>query len=232
MIRATLGSGGLGSGQAPRCSVILGLRRRFLFVHVPKCAGESISALLRRPANGGREVLRKHGTYGSAAVALGPLLEQLRGFTVVRNPFDQLLSFYEHLRKPLYLDGATLRRQYPEFNGLLVPAWACSLALELPFPAWLEAVLRDPRQPTSLLRDQTSWLAAPPAAPPLRVLRFERLGEDFAALAADLGLQGQLPHANASSHSGADYRSHYDATARALVEEHCAASLARWQYRF
>lgn len=213
--------------------MILGLRRRFLFVHVPKCAGESISALLCSPANGGLEILRKHGTYASAAEALGPDLAQLRAFAVVRNPFDQVLSFYEHLRKPLYLEAAALRRQYPDFSGLLHPAWACELALALPFPAWLAAVQADPRSARGMLRDLSCWLEAPAGTPGLaRVLRFERLGADFAALAAELGLQGSLPHANASRQAGRPYREHYNAAARALVEERFGVTLERWGYRF
>lgn len=213
--------------------MILGLRRRFLFVHVPKCAGESISALLCSPANGGIAILRKHGEYASAAELLGPELARLRSFAVVRNPFDQLLSFYEHLRKPLYLEAAALQRQYPEFRGLLHPGWACELALALSFPAWLAAVHADPRSRSGMLRDISCWLTPPAGAPELaRVLRFERLAEEFAALAAELGLKGSLPHANASRQAGRSYRDHYDAASRALVEERCSASLERWGYRF
>ena len=94
--------------------MILGTRKRFLFVHIPKCAGESITALLLNPLNGGTEWLRKHSTYRDAAQTLGHELKTFTVFTVVRNPFAQVFSFYEHLRKPLWMTAEQIEAHYPE----------------------------------------------------------------------------------------------------------------------
>ncbi|PRQ08460.1 sulfotransferase family 2 domain-containing protein [Enhygromyxa salina] len=63
------------------------------------------------------------------------------------------------------------------------------------------------------------------------VLRFEQLGEDFAALATKLEFPGALPHVNASSR-GRRYREAYDAQTRARVSERFAPDLAAFSYEF
>jgi len=67
--------------------MILGTRKRFLFVHIPKCAGESITALLLNPLNGGTEWLRKHSPYRDAAQTLG---HEMKTFAVL--PWCAILS--------------------------------------------------------------------------------------------------------------------------------------------
>jgi hypothetical protein len=93
--------------------MVIGTDRKFLFIHVPKCAGESITEVLLRPENGGRMFLGKHFTYLQAADALGESIHDLYSFAVVRNPYEQVLSFYEHLRKPLFVPAEELELQYP-----------------------------------------------------------------------------------------------------------------------
>jgi hypothetical protein len=86
--------------------MVIGFRRRFLFVHVPRCAGESITERLLDPANGGGQFLRKHSRYAEAEQVMADEIHRFIAFAVVRNPYDQAVSFYEHLRKPLYMDAA------------------------------------------------------------------------------------------------------------------------------
>lgn len=66
------------------------------------------------------------------------------------------------------------------------------------------------------------------------MLRFERLQEEFAALADELSLSGPLPHLNAC-HGQADpsrYRDRYDDVSRRVVEVHFAQTLREFGYEF
>ncbi|MBU3682908.1 MAG: hypothetical protein FGM39_02615 [Phycisphaerales bacterium] len=222
--------------------MVIGERLGFLFIHVPKCAGESIRELLLAPANGGRDFLGKHSTYEAALLRLGGSLASLESFAVVRNPFEQVLSFYEHLRKPLFVPHEALERQYPGSAGLLHPEWACELAMREDFPAFVRQAYgmslpasAPPGAGRNLLRDSCAWMTGPDACISVRrVLRFERLAEGFDRLSGDLGLSGTLPHLNAA-HNAADtrsYRARYDEPAREVVERHFARTLREFGYRF
>lgn len=217
--------------------MVIGFRRRFLFIHVPKCAGESITALLRREANGGVQLDRKHGTWSDAKAILGEDLASFRTLAAVRNPFDQVVSFYEHLRKPLVMDAAAIERQFPGTGGRITPAWASDLAISLDFPAWVREVYGSstPDASRRLFADLGRWLADADGRIAVdRVLRFERLADDWVDLARELGLEGALPHENASMRTRGphDYRDRYDSTARAIVERHFAMTLAAFPYAF
>jgi hypothetical protein len=216
--------------------MILGFRKRFLFVHIPKCAGESITALLLKPPNGGTQFLRKHSTYRDAAQAMGNELEALTMFAVVRNPFAQVFSFYEHLRKPLRMTATEIEAYYPGSKGRIGPHWASLIAMRAPFAQFVEEAYGNPTGPDAWLQDLCRWvcddtgrLAVP------HLLRYETLGETFPSLAAQLGIEGELPWRNASrsvSAEESDYRAHYDSVSRQLIEARFKPSLETFGYGF
>jgi hypothetical protein len=217
--------------------MVIGFRRRFLFIHVPKCAGESIAAILRNEANGGVQLDRKHATWSDAKAILGEDLASFTTMAAVRNPFDQVVSFYEHLRKPLWLDAAAIERQFPGTGGRIMPVWASELAIELEFPAWVRRVYSSaaPETDRRIFADLGRWLSGGDGRIAVqRILRYERLAEDWADTARELGLQGDLPHENASRRDRGPYayRARYDTATRAIVENHFAATLAAFSYAF
>src|SRR6266404_2101631 len=93
---------------------MISLQKRFLFVHIPKTAGNSIQSALRNYSEDQLVALRKeqdgierfglrnpkynikkHSTLGEYRDALGN--EQFRSlykFTCVRNPWDRMVSYY------------------------------------------------------------------------------------------------------------------------------------------
>src|SRR5205814_7011514 len=93
---------------------MISFQKRFLFVHIPKTAGNSIQSVLRdysedqivalRSEQDGIErfglrnpnyKIKKHSTLAEYRAALGD--EQFRGlykFACVRNPWDRMVSYY------------------------------------------------------------------------------------------------------------------------------------------
>lgn len=220
--------------------MIISLRRHCVFIHIPKCGGESITDVLVRPANGGALLVSKHAGYRRLAPVMGEEMGRFTVFAVVRNPFDQVVSFYEHLRKPAWMSRAEIEAQYPGSNGRLSPPWASALACSVEFPEFVREVYgarpAGAERPNEWwFRDQCSWLTGDDGSLAVhRLLRFESLAGDFARLSEELGLVGALPHLNASRREpGRDgYRSRFDAPTRDLIASRFRASLDRFGYEF
>lgn len=220
--------------------MIIGFRKSFLFVHIPKCAGESIRELLIRPANAGALLLSKHARYVDAERLLGPDISRFTVFAVVRNPYEQVVSFYDHLRKPLSMSKAELEAQYPGSGGRLSPEWASELAMSCGFPEFVRRAYDDGAIERKLphihwMADLCSWLTDSNGSIAAgRVLRHERLASDFAALAAELGLEGRLPWRNASGPKWfrPHYRRRYDEPTRRIIERRFSRTLEHFGYEF
>ena len=76
--------------------MVISTQRKFLFIHVPKNAGSSISHTLRNHG-----VLTKRPTKHQTLQQIEQE-HDLTGYTIfgfVRNPFDRLYSFYNYMRR-------------------------------------------------------------------------------------------------------------------------------------
>jgi hypothetical protein len=218
--------------------MVLGFGKKFLFIHIPKCAGDSVREILLSPENGGERFLGKHAGYRAAEKAMEGEIERFTVFAVVRNPFDQAVSFYKHLRKPLHMSATEIDQRYPGYDGRLLPLWASELAMTVSFPEFVRdvyAVADDSRDQAHWFRDSLDWLVSSKGDVAVnRVLRFENLRADFSKFADELGLVGELPIRGASFplRREVDYRELYDDEARRIIEERFAPTLQKFGYRF
>ena len=117
----------------------------FLFVHVSKTGGETLVTLLRIPKN--------HETAYNRIASLPSKRPDCWSFSIVRNPFDRLVSWYFHLRRHLLsareIEKGTspLGKRAPcymlsERMGVKMnPAEHRFLAERLPFRHWVVAIL-------------------------------------------------------------------------------------------
>lgn len=215
--------------------MIISRGRGYIFVHIPKTGGTSLSlalearakkddilvgdtpkALRRRGRLRGVKTAGRLWKHSSLSQAEGLITRQemqaLFVFTLVRNPWDRAVSYYSWLQDQTFAHPAV------------------ALSRELKFAAFLEHP-----QIQGAFREQPyqSYVQAPDGAPCADLfLRLEHLDEDLPKLEARLSMQiGPLPHVNRSQRAAAYRDIHTDATRR-LIASVCARDIEQFGYRF
>ena len=199
---------------------MISFQKRFLFVHIPKTAGNSIQTILRhysedeivalRAEQDGIErfglrnpnyKIKKHSTLAEYRTALGEArFRDLYKFTCVRNPWDRMVSYY--------------------FGTTLVQAWDRKEFKQL----ILKAV-----SVTDYLRLDEG--ESDPFGNVDYVMRFENLADDFRTVSAKLGIPAApLPQYNRSNRE--HYSKYYDAELRELIRKRFAPEIERFRYAF
>lgn len=214
--------------------MIISPGRGYVFVHAPKTGGTSLSLALearamkddiligdtpKAKARRGRirgltarGRLWKHATLADIEGVLPqPALDALLCVTLVRNPWDRLVSYYHWLRAQ-------------SFDHPAVP-----LAKSLAFGDFLR---HDHTQRSFANERYGGYVTGSNGVErPALFLRLEHLAEDIAPFEAHLGFALDIPRANASDRP-ADYRAMYDLESRDLVGRLCATDIARFAYGF
>jgi hypothetical protein len=201
---------------------------RFIFVHVYRSGGQSITAalepyltrprlarvpLLARIGDRRLDALREHNHGHISARELRAALprEQFDSFfkfAFVRNPWSWQVSVFHFVRqRPDHPDHEffeTLR----DFNHYL--DWRVNTA--------------GPRLQSDLVCDTSGEVLVDFLG------HYETLAADFATVCARLGISRALPHKNRSQHDS--YREYYSDETRALVAEAYKADIERFGYEF
>jgi len=200
---------------------MISFQKRFLFVHIPKTAGNSIQSTLRdysedqlvalRKEQDGIErfglrnpnyKIKKHSTLREYRDALGD--EQfcsLYKFTCVRNPWDRMVSYYF---TPTQSPETWDRKRFRE-----IISKAVSVA---------DYLRLDPDEED-------------PFANVDYIMCFENLVDDFRTVCGTLGISpSTLPRYNRSSRE--HYSKYYDDELRELVRMRFAAEIERFGYKF
>jgi hypothetical protein len=202
---------------------MISFQKRFLFVHIPKTAGNSIQSVLRdysedelvalREEQDGVErfglrnpkyKLRKHSTLAEYGAALGEAeFASLYKFTCVRNPWDRMISLY--------------------FTPTQNPA------------EWDRKKFRKIIQKALPVSDYLSLNECERCNDPFEnvnyIMRFENLAEDFRVVCAALNISPvTLPQYNRSDRE--HYSNYYDKNLRELVHARFAAEIERFGYTF
>ncbi len=105
-----------------------------IFIHLPKTGGEAIISLFDKHDNN----ISKHATALQIRDYLGEdTWNEYFKFTIVRNPYDQVISMYSHLRKTKYQKDIILKKYG---KTILNPTIACRTALKYKFPKYCDIV--------------------------------------------------------------------------------------------
>lgn len=226
---------------------------KIVFVHVPKAAGQSVEDFLLHKLGESRKTRAKFLLRYNENPALGPprlahltasqyvglghltqtQYEEYFTFSVIRNPWSRVVSFYKFLGYTLFCSFDTFVKKY--------------LHKEFKRQYWF---LRP--QIEYLVNEQGSMIVD-------RVLQMEQLEKQFPELCLDMGMRPEkLPHNNSSYKPslnsatlrlglrypilllgfnlnrkvGKDYRQLYTAKTRSIVEELYAVDVNRLGYKF
>lgn len=211
--------------------MLLSIEKRFIFIHIPKTAGQSITRALqpyaveprrtqfRRllshlpvPEDPGKAWLRSHDKAAWVKRKLPrEMFDAFHKFAVVRNPYDYAVSYYLYLRR-----NPTSRRHRDAQD------WSF-----LDFLRYMESKNR--RSGIT----QASWTSDAQGRLMLdELLRFETLAEQFPALLDRLGIEDRiaLPHVNKTERG--DYRELYGPQERAIADRLFREDLKLHGYTF
>ncbi len=202
-------------------ALMISFQKRFLFVHVPKTAGNSIQSVLRdysedelvalRGEQDGVErfglrnpnyKIKKHSTLAEYREALGnEQFGSLYKFTCVRNPWDRMVSYYfTPTQSPETWDRKKFRKMISKIVSV-----ADYLRLD-----------QDDEDPFTNVD---------------YIMRFENLAEDFRTVCGKVGISAAtLPRYNRSNRE--HYSKYYDDELRELVRTQFAAEIERFGYTF
>ena len=215
--------------------MIISHGRKFIFVHIPKTGGTSLSLALEAKAmkddiligdtpkakNRRKRIkdaqvsgrLWKHARltdiYG---LVTQEQIERYLVFTIVRNPWDRIVSYYHWLKMQKFDHTAVEIAKNNSFTGFLA----------------------DPATQHSLNNDAARYYVSDRDGIERcdMYLRMEHLPEDAGRLGGNLGVKlADLPHDNRSKRDS-DYAGYYDAESQNIVHAAFADDIERFEYKF
>lgn len=214
--------------------MIISPGRKYIFVHIPKTGGTSLALALEGRAHrddiligdtpkaqkrkprlkrlnvAGR--LWKHSTLADIDGLLTPtLLEQMFVFTLVRNPWDRMVSYYHWLRDQSFDHPAVGLAKACDFNAFVLHPQIAHSVSAAPY--------------SSYVTDASGHLRVN------AFVRLEAFATDMRPVAEHLGFDLDLPHVN-SSRRPRDYRTAYSDATAAAVAQMSAVDIARFGYQF
>ena len=191
---------------------------RFIFIHVPKTGGTSISAVLKpfgivlSGDQNVKSIYYKHAKASYLQPLLGDEYSEYFKFAVVRNPFDWLISNYEFnrgLHRP-FLKGTCIK------NSNKIPNWATNIGFENWLYWWVENFSPSQNQ---FIADHTGIIIID------KVLRFESLEVDFSQVCEKIGVdfpKSGLPHLRVSYRPQSIFNYYNNSTSAYVIEKFSA----------
>jgi len=210
-----------------RCGMVINSHYRFIFIHVPKTAGTSVTRSLQGIEGDNKRWLArtKHETLAEfhdnieqrlspADRASGLHPRGFSTFAFVRNPWDRMSSFYRYLVE---------KRPKAEISG--VASFRDFLDRAESGEAWIQAL--------HSMRSQLDYFTFPDGAMALDFLgHFEHLAEDLGSVSRLTGVPLAIGQENSSSNCGGDYRRDYDAAMVEKVADRFQEEIALFGYAF
>ena len=212
--------------------MLISHKRKFIFVHVPKTAGSSLTSALQPFCHQPQDEAinrslskiginvnwfgpylnakygRKHTTAQQMKIIFpNKVFEEYFKFGFVRNPWDTMVSYYHFLHSN---QSSHRNKKVQALDG---------------FKQYLEyEIKRNKYHQTQFLTDNNGELLVD------YVGRFESLQDDFDKICKKVNVSASMPHSNKSKHK--KYQEYYDEETRQMVAEHWKADIDMFGYTF
>ncbi len=181
----------------------------FIFIHINKTAGTSIGNAIGLP-------VKHHQTAREVIARIGKdKWNKAYKFTLVRNPWDKVVSHYEY----------RLKRNKTEVASR-----------NISFPEWVKKTYGQDKDPfyynnPKSFQPQVEWLKDDEDKISVDFVgKFESINEDFNQIKSVIGLDAELPHLNASKRAG--YQTYYDDETREIVAHWFREDIEVFGYHF
>ena len=213
--------------------MIISHKHKFIFIHIPKCAGSSIVTALRGcygldsieklkntdlndfavfkgdAKYGNADYLRQHSTYNKVKEYFDKNNFNIKNyfkFSFMRNPWERVVSYYEYAHKMTAISNAE---------------W-CNKIASMSFFEFI----------TKHTESQLNWVCNKKNNVAVDFLGSGRnIQKDFNIICDKLGIpQQQLPHKNATKHK--HYTEYYDEETKQIVADNCAKDIEYFNYKF
>lgn len=193
-----------------------------IFIHIPKCGGTTI----RRVFKPRKPIWEIHGCAQEISDEIGAnKFATLDKFAIVRNPFNRLVSWFEHHARTdsgrgYYDEGFTnwVEKGCPHHfaaSPLFGKRTGCKYAAYLYAPTRQAAFLSvDNRIPSDI-----------------EIFKLEEIGDWWKSVAAKFESNEELQHFNRNK-ARKPYESYYNETTRRIASELCAQDLQIFNYEF
>jgi sulfotransferase famil protein len=217
------------------CPMIISHGRKYIFVHIPKTGGTSLSLALEDramkddiligdtpKAKNRRKRLKDVKTSGRLwkharlrdvyGLVTQDQIESYFVFTIVRNPWDRMVSYYHWLKVQNFDHPAVKTARTHDFTGFLSD------------PVILRGLQNDAT--CNYVSDQDGVNRCD------MYLRMDHLSQDAQKLEQHLGVKlAGLPHENPSQRD-VDYTGYYDAATKAIIATVFAEDIGKFNYKF
>lgn len=181
----------------------------YVFIHINKTAGTSIGNAIGLP-------VKHHQTAREIIARIGrDKWDTAYKFTLVRNPWDKVVSHYEYRRKRNKTEVATRNVSFSE---------------------WVKKTYGTDKDPffynnPKAFQPQVEWLKDDQGRIAIDFIgKFESISDDFDQIKNIIGIEAELPHLNASKRAG--YQSYYDDETRQIVAQWFHEDIEVFGYSF
>lgn len=198
--------------------MILDRERKFIYISVPKTASISIQFSLGFGNNIPEPPLYHQGIL--TALQNHPEAAEFKKFSMVRNPWDRILSLYKDFTlKRVYQYSALVRMEQPLFSEFTDFTDFC---LRIGESRWMDDIF---------LQSQSKLLGVGQVKMDF-VGRFESLQDSFSQMCAIIGITCPLLRMNEGVYEKGSYRKYYTDAAASAIAQLYAQDIREYGYEF
>tara|TARA_Y100001938_G_C7915828_1_gene341904 strand:+ start:50 stop:655 length:606 start_codon:yes stop_codon:yes gene_type:complete len=198
---------------------MIGFKKEFIFLHIPRTGGTSIESFLQphvefpdQETNHGQ---LKHYPLSKYYEVFGKTPKPFYKFTVVRNPWDRMVSYYFHLNKEF--NGAKFEKMLRLMgkNGVMI---GCNFSENIEGSLWYD------------FNSYYHWMHELKNEK-VKAIRFENLQDDFNKVCEELDIEiGELPHINKTKKN--HYSNYYNKRTKEMVEKAFSIDINTFGYKY